>query len=156
MNALMISATSFRQLSQKCQAEILGLLTKDPSGSVAGHTSSPAPSKNGSYSGTATALSEREMRKFLNGVSTKTRNFLESLADMPARFNVGSLLKKLHMQSADIRGILAGLTKRTRTISGEKDADFFASVLQDDDINKCISEIHPTTHESLRQIFKKK
>jgi hypothetical protein len=156
MNALLISSTSFRQLSSKCQAEVLAVLTRDVSGFVAGGTNNPPPSKSGAYTGTATALSEREMRKFLNGVGTKTRNFLECLADMPARFNVGALLKKLHLQYGDIRGILAGLTKRTRTISGESDADFFASVLQDDDINKCISEIHPTTHESLRQIFKTK
>jgi hypothetical protein len=155
MNAFMISSASFGQLSPKCQAEIIGVLTRDASGIVAGGTNHPVPSNNGTYKGTATAFSEREMRKFLDGVSTKTRNFLECLADMPARFNVGTLLKKLHMQYADIRGILAGLTKRTRTISGDTEAEFFASVLQDDDINKCISEIHPTTHESLKQIFKK-
>jgi hypothetical protein len=155
MDAIVISSASFIRLSPKCQAEIIGVLTQEASGVAVSGTSRPAPSHNVAYKGTATAFSEREMRKFLNGVGTKTRNFLEGLADMPARFNVGTLLKKLNMQYADIRGILAGLTKRTRTISGDAEADFFALVLQDDDINKCISEIHPTTHESMKQIFKK-
>jgi hypothetical protein len=156
MNAVIISSASFGQLSQKCQAEIIGVLTSDTSGIVAKSSRNLTPANNSiAYKGTATAFSEREMRKFLDGVSTKTRNFLEGLAEMPAKFNVGALLKKLHMQYGDIRGILAGLTKRTRTISGDTDAEFFASVLQDDDIDKCISEIHPTTHASLKEIFKK-
>lgn len=150
MDALVLSLSSFAKLSQNCQAEILRIV----SGIENPLTTHDELNEN--YSEGATALSEREMRKFLEGVSPKTRAFLVGLAEMPARFNVGALLKKMQMQYADIRGILAGLTKRTRTISGDTKASFFESVVWDDDIDKCISEIHPDTHRSLRQVLSKK
>jgi hypothetical protein len=81
---------------------------------------------------------------------------LEAVAEMPPRFNVGQLLTKVGMEYSDLRGMLAGLTKRTRTISGQGDAKLFSWITWDDeDMNKCVSEMHPTTHESLRRVLEK-
>jgi hypothetical protein len=98
----------------------------------------------------ATEFSLNEMRRFLDGVSDRTRTLLKAIAESESRFNVGDVLDRLGWKYADIRGILAGITKRSRTISGKPDAEFFASVVWDDDITKAISEVHPTTHEAMR------
>ncbi len=158
MDAISLSPTLFSKLSPGCQEEILNTFRSSSS-----HTATTPAARAQSFSDETeadedapVAFSEREMRKFIEGVGPKTKAFLVALAEMPARFNVGSLLKKLNVQYNDIRGIQAGLTKRSRTISGNDNAWFFRSIEWKEEINECISEIHADTHEALRRVLKKK
>ncbi|PPQ14918.1 hypothetical protein CV770_34405 [Bradyrhizobium sp. AC87j1] len=145
-DGLYLSAATFKRFSPATRSEILGALG-------IGHAHESG-SDSQEHSGTsATQFSLNEMRKFLDGVSDKTRLLLTEIARAEARFNVGKVLKKLGWELSDIRGILAGITKRSRTISGNPRAEFFASVAWDDDINKAVSEIHPTTHAALRALL---
>jgi hypothetical protein len=137
-----------RTLPAECRHTILkslGLADED-------QTAKPAGSPDVS-STPATEFSVNEMRKFLGGVKDKTRTLLTEIAKTEARFNVGEVLARLGWKMEDIRGVQSGITKRTRTISGDADAEFFASVVWDDDINKCISEVHPSTHTALRVLL---
>jgi hypothetical protein len=145
-DALVVSRGTFKTLTAACQSELLEALGLKP-------LSSPLPTSEDDPDA-PTAFSLSQMRDFLDGVSGKTRTFLKELAKQPAEFNVGKLLKALKLQYGDIRGILAGLTKRSRTISGDQEASFFQSVAWfNEDIGRCVSRIHPTTHASLQKLL---
>lgn len=146
-DALVVSISTFKTLSRECQNELLNALQ-------ATYNAQPATETSEEEFGEPTQFSINEMRKFLDGISDKTRAFLKALSTLPSQFKVADLLDKLDVEYSEIRGILAGLTKRSRTISGDPEADFFASVVWDDDIRKCVSRIHPTTHASLRKLLK--
>jgi hypothetical protein len=156
MDGFLLSTTTLAGMTPGTRAEILASL---------GIASAPAPSNStggGQISSTTetddvgpASFSTVQMRKFLDGCSAKTRRVLEALAELPARFKVGDLLKKLDIEYSDLRGVLAGLTKRTRTISGDPGASLFGSIHWDDDPRKSISELDPRTHEALRRILKK-
>lgn len=148
LDGFLISEASFKRLSANCQTEVLRLL------GVTTETSK-ATSVSDALKTSAAKLSVNEMRKFLDGVQDKTRKLLTEIAKAETRFNVGEVLRPLGWSYSDIRGILAGITKRTRTISGKPDAEFFMSVVWDDDVNKAVSEIHPTTHAALRELLLK-
>ena len=143
-DALVISFKTFGTLSARSQADILKAM---------GSSTAEVEVEPAHTSSEAAKFSINKMREFLNGVSDKTRTVLEGVAAMESRFNVGELLDKLGMQYGDLRGVLAGLTKRTRTISGDSEALFFVSIVWDDDIRKCVSEVHPVTHAALKKLL---
>ena len=147
-----LSSTTLSGLSKATRAEIAKVVA------LADDAPTPAKSaKSTAESATAaTEFSVNEMRKFISGVSDKTRHVLTAVARAEARFNVGAVLSSIGLKPEDIRGVLAGITKRSRTISGNSDAEFFAAVNWDDDVNKQISEVHPTTHAALRALLLKK
>jgi hypothetical protein len=102
----------------------------------------------------AVAFSPNEMRKFLDGIGDRTRELLVAIAREPKhRFNVGHVLDRMTWKESDLKGPLAGITKRTRTVAGDKAAQFFVSVVWNDDVDKTISEIHPLTHASMRELL---
>jgi hypothetical protein len=149
VNGIILSTEAFKALSPSCRQEImsaLGFL----SDIVAARLDTDKGTGNGTF---ATEFSLNEMRKFLGGVSDRTRILLTGIARTTSRFNVGELLKSVGWVERDLRGILAGITKRSRTISGNREAEFFSSVVWDDDINKCVSEVHPTTHAALKSLL---
>ncbi len=146
-DGLILSFETFGSLSISCQAEILKAL------GVERPLSEDAETASGD-STSATKFTVNQMREFLDGVGDKTRTVLEGVAAQPYRFNVGELLDRLGMQYADLRGVLAGLTKRSRTIAGDDEASFFATVVWEDDMRKCVSEVHPVTHAALKKLLK--
>jgi hypothetical protein len=156
MDGIFLSMKSVAGMSPSTRAEILARTRIELIQASSSHgNNSGNPSENESDEGGPVEFSAPQMRKFLDGCGAKTRKVLEELANLPARFKVGDLLKKLNINYSDLRGVLAGLTKRTRTISGDPNASLFASVHWDDDPRKSISELHPRTHEALRRVLKK-
>jgi hypothetical protein len=99
---------------------------------------------------------DREWHEFLKGVGPKVRTTLEGIADIGPRWNVGKLLKKLGVNYSDLRGVQAGLTKRTHTIAKNDEANLYLSEIWDkEDINKCVTYMHPDTHAALRRALGK-
>lgn len=154
MDGLFLSKDTFDGFSSQTQAEILvglGIATRPTSD----RPPNAEPPVSDSDEAGPTSFTTGEMRKFIDGCGAKTRKVLEGLAELSPRFKVGDLLKKLNMNYGDLRGVQAGLTKRTRTISGNPNAWLFRVVHWDDDPRKSISELHPQTHEALRKILKR-
>jgi hypothetical protein len=147
INGLVISAEKFRNLTPGCQnelLEVLGLVTPAPSLESRAEATEDWPTK----------LSSGQAREFWAGLGKKTRAFLKVVLEEPPKFNVGRVLKRVGLQYGDLRGMLAGTTKRIRTVTGNDDAQLFEAEVIDDDINKCVSFMHPDTRSALRQILK--
>jgi hypothetical protein len=146
MNGLVISTEKFKTLTPPCQNELLQVLGLIPATAEAG-TAADAdvwPTK----------LSASQTREFWTGLGEKTRALVKAVVEEPQKFNVGAVLKKNDLEPSDLRGMLAGITKRIRTVTGNHNAQFFEAEVSDDDVNKCISFIHPDTRAALRRLLK--
>lgn len=148
MNGLVISTENFKTLTPACQSEVLQVLGLGAASPLTVH------SQDATGELMPTKLSLSETKEFWAGLSDKTRALVKAVVEEPLKFNVGRVLKKVGLQPSDLRGMLAGITKRIRTVTRNPDAYFFEAEIVDDDINKCISYIHPDTRSALRRLLK--
>jgi hypothetical protein len=108
-------------------------------------------------------FAERDWRKFLEGVSDKTREALNAVADLGPRYNAEALLRKLRQSKtfgpeltlSGLRGVEGGLTKRTRTVARTDETLYHSISWNDDDLEQCVVEWEPTTHAALRRVLGK-
>lgn len=102
-------------------------------------------------------LTERQVRKLIKPpINARSLDLLKAIASMPEhRYRVGDVLDALGggVEYADLRGVLAGLTRRTRTVTNDPDIDLYGGVTEAEDIRDVIGEVHPETHASLRKAF---
>src|SRR4051812_15951372 len=124
MNGLVISAEKFRTLTPTCQSEVLKALGL---GEGAVRTEDQAATVDE----LPTKLSVAQAKEFWTGLSAKTRDLVKAVVEEPPKFNVGKVLKKIGLQPSELRGMLAGITKRIRTVTGNQKAYFFESEVVD-------------------------
>jgi hypothetical protein len=100
---------------------------------------------------------DRQVRQLLKKpLHPTTRLLLEVVASGPRSFRVGDVLKKMKVQSVkELRGVLSGLTRRTRKIANDPELNLFNTVTEVPDEKECIVEVHQETHDALRRAFKK-
>lgn len=109
-----VSSTDFLMMSERTQSEILNVTT----GRGAQQSSSD-------YDGAAADLSTLQATQLVRGLSAKTRNVLKTIVEMndvESGFWMGQLAKTLKCEADSLSGVWSGLTRRTRTITGDENA----------------------------------
>jgi hypothetical protein len=72
-------------------------------------------------------LSVAQATRFLEGCSDKTTKVIRAIVEGGTRdFRISAIEKALNMSTDDLAGVWGGLTKRTRTILGDRKAKLFA------------------------------
>ena len=112
-SGLFLSASDVASLSTAARAEVLALLgfgdeTGGPGGSQA--------------DGAATALTEAQAQQFLNNCSERTIKLLRIITAGDGTFFISDAASAMRSSNRELRAAWAGLTKRTRTVTGDKDA----------------------------------
>jgi hypothetical protein len=89
-------------------------------------------------------------RAFLLGCNEKTRQVLQLISDSGESFSIHQLENQMEVERQGLRGVWGGLTKRTRTITGDPDA---ALIDWDDRTNDgdYIGRLTPTTLGSFKR-----
>lgn len=94
-------------------------------------------------------LSLAQAKKFLQGCSDKTKAVLRAVfARSECEFMLEELLGE--MQTTSLAGVWAGVTKRTRTVLGDKDAGIF-SWEWDDERADWVGSTSSMTFQSMRK-----
>lgn len=110
---IILSAATIAQLSDELKAELATKL---------GFTlASPAPPQTFGDEEIA-ELGIQSARAFLQGCSDRTAEILGLMIDLGDTFSLRELEKKAKVKPGGLRGVWTGLTKRTRTITGDPDA----------------------------------
>jgi hypothetical protein len=103
------------------------------------------------------------MFTFMSGVNEKSAELLRAFAKHPSGSPLMSDLMKVgdYTLWQNLRGFLAGITKRARTVTGDPKAKFWdwekGQEVSDTKTGKWYDGpffLHPTTLQSLRQYFK--
>ncbi len=113
-SGFLISNTDFLKMSERTQSEILNAVT--------GRNSQQSTS---GYGGDAADLSTLQATQLVKGLSSKTRNVLRTiveLKDVESGFWMAELAKVLECEADSLAGVWSGLTRRTRTITGDENA----------------------------------
>ena len=110
-----------------------------------------------------TPLTRAEVSTFMSGVNEKSAELLRAFAKYPSGSPLMSELMKVGDYTVwqHLRGFLAGVTKRARTVTGDPKAKFWhwekGQVVKDaknGDWDDGPFFLHATTLQSLRQYFK--
>jgi hypothetical protein len=158
-DALQISRQTYRLLKPETIRDILSVMGLEPRAATAETAEQPSSVASDGL----VRFNERDWRKFLDGVSPKTREALNVVADLGPRYDIQALLDRLRRSETfgpkvtlfDLRGVAAGLTKRTRTIARTDEELFHSVTWNDDNSRECIVEWAPTTHAALRRALGK-
>lgn len=154
MPYLVISENEFQSLSTQAKRELMSRFTD-----------ADAPKVKPSPEMPAVALSDDESfaeltvplaRKLVAGLSEKTKELLVLMVRQGGRCSLSDIVRELDLNRwQDSRGMLAGITKRVRTILNSDEAYLLAwdeSTNRDDENGKLIDgdfHLHPTTLKSL-------
>lgn len=119
MNGIFMNIETLERLSSSTRQElcsaIFGPVEMSPSGAEPEPISSPLEGP--------TDLSPQQVKRFMAGVSHKTRNGLSFIVKQGGRVKMSALVEELNASNwGELRGFHAGITKRTRTITGDKEA----------------------------------
>ena len=140
---IVLSATTIASLSDELKAELslkLGLVMQ-----------SPAPPQTFGDEEVA-ELGIQSARAFLQGCSDRTGEVLEKIVKLGDTFSLRELERRCGAEPGALRGVWTGLTKRTRTITGDPDA-----VLIDwsgpDDEGDYRGRLAPVTLDAFRRAF---
>jgi len=98
-------------------------------------------------------LSFVQVNKFLEGCSEKTKNVLKIIVkNKNGNFLLSEIAKALNMTIDDLSGVWGGLTKRTRTILGEKNFKLvtWQNIYQNNKWSDAKGEMSATTYTSFR------
>lgn len=88
-------------------------------------------------------------RAFLHGCGDKTQGVIAAMVAHDQTFSVRALEKQVGVGEGELRGVWAGLTKRTRTITGDNEAELIEWGDQDED-GDYEGKLHPTTRKAFR------
>jgi hypothetical protein len=103
-------------------------------------------------SGSGTAdLSGTQANQFLEGCSDKTKKLLRIvLSEREPKFYLADIAKKMGAaHSNELAGAWSGITRRTRNVLGDRDADFVVWTW-DDTREDTVGHISDTTFHSMR------
>jgi hypothetical protein len=147
-----LSSVSFAGLSASTQAEILSCLA-----SLSSPTRAAVVASAGSDEEDGPAdLSENQARKLVEGCSQKTITAIRVIANAPLSGfrmrDVGEALG-IDLEKSDIRGVWSAITRRTRNVLGDPDADL---IWWDKLADEWVGWVSPTTHRSLRKVMAKR
>ncbi|MDA8501768.1 hypothetical protein NNO02_04810 [Citrobacter sp. Awk 2] len=110
-----ISRSDFQKMSERTQAEILSAVTGEDNS----QHSEP------DYSGLAADLSSLQATQFVKGLSGKSRNVLKAILeikDVESGFWMKTLAVTLSVEADSLTGVWSGLTRRSRTVTGDANA----------------------------------
>jgi hypothetical protein len=96
-------------------------------------------------------LDEASARVFLSGCGAKTTKVLRLIVQQKGSFYLGELERAARASTSGLRGVWTGITKRTRTITGDPDAALIGWKQRGDDHEGWLS---PATYASLKVIFR--
>lgn len=146
-NGIFLTMATFAGLTQRSQDEILGALglglQLDESELLAddsvGDDEQPYD------------ISAQQMARLVEGCSDKTRSVLRAIAEHGRHFRWREIADHLAVEAGSLRSAWGGITKRTRTVVGDKNADFvWWTPLDQGDF---AGEISQVTFNSLRKVF---
>lgn len=110
-----ISRSDFQKMSERTQDEILSAVT--------GEDSSQQPTPD--YSGLAADLSSLQATQFVKGISGKSRSVLKAILEIKgveSGFWMSTLAVTLMVSADSLTGVWSGLTRRSRTVTGDENA----------------------------------
>ncbi|MFJ5339894.1 hypothetical protein ACIPSQ_13645 [Pectobacterium parvum] len=110
-----ISRTAFQKMSERAQDEIMSAVTGEDNSHQATQE----------YSGLAVDLSSLQATQFVKGLSSKSRNVLKVILEIKgveSGFWLKSLAVALMCESGSLSGVWSGLTRRSRTVTGDENA----------------------------------
>lgn len=97
-------------------------------------------------------LSDAQVRRFLRGVSTDTRQLIEAIVNLGPRCTFAEILKTMGIKQASwssLGGKWAGITKRTRTVTGDPEAELLVwKNWRPDDFASTIVAMDTETHKA--------
>ena len=99
--------------------------TSAPPAAVIGPISNVEDAEEEDGEQSAADLSPAQAAAFFAGCSGKTQNVIRAIVRNGGEFKVNALAASLGLEVAEIAGVWGGLTKRTRTIVGDKKINLF-------------------------------
>jgi len=112
-SGLFISASDLASLSASARAEVLGLVGLPDVGDGSDGALGDAA---------ATVLTETQAQRFLNNCSERTIKLLRIITAGDGSFLISDAASAMRSSNRELRAAWAGLTKRTRTVTGDKQA----------------------------------
>lgn len=113
-NHVLLSVTTISSLSPACKNEIAAALGLE----VVRAPISETDGEEGEYA----ELGLQAARAFLLNCSERTTQTLAAIVETGGEFSLRALERKMNVEESGLRGVWTGLTKRTRTITGDPDA----------------------------------
>ncbi len=102
-------------------------------------------------------LSPQQAKKFLEGTSDKSKRALRFMVSGDRKFKLAGLAKELGVHPTELPGLWSGLTKRTRTITGNKSAYLLYwvddALVVDEEYLDQTGYMTRTTYSSFRHAF---
>ena len=140
-----LSLQSVAKLCPECKAtlvQVLGLAQDPPAPQVT--TEAEAESWGHAELGLQAA------RAFLLGCNSKTKQALTFIVESGETFSIHALENQMEVERGSLRALWGGLTKRTRTITGDPDAWLiqWGDELESGDF---IGQLNPVTHNSFKR-----
>lgn len=116
------------------------------------------PTDHGTKGSTGLArLSDEEVQRFMAGALHKrTRATIRAIAELQPRFRYADLMGKLRLPIDDgsLAGVWAALTKRTRSVTGDRQAQLLAWPNWDDSRwESAVGQMDPETHAAFRRVL---
>lgn len=143
---LWLSQAVFRSLPEHIQQELLKHLHGLP-GSSSGDPITPPEGDEGGPAD----LSVAQVKRLLDGCSEKTKQVLQAIASGPGpEFHLSDIAQEMNTEVSGLAGAWGGITRRVRTVLGDRGADF---VWWDEteDGRDYTGRISPMTYRSLRR-----
>ena len=146
---LTLSKSDFAALSDESRRELaalLGLCIEVDTG-----TSDSATDQD-QQDVKAEDLTFQAMKRFMSGVSTKTKSALKLFAKLDGETTVNEIEVKMG-DGFHWAGFMSGVTRRLRKMTGDTTADFFQWENDSDEWKSQTISVSPMTCESLKKYF---
>lgn len=151
-SGLFISSDDFRGMAPELQAQLQDWLAgrgRQASATSVPPVEVPESAPGGEEDGSDLSLAQA--KRLLEGCGDKTKAVLRIVFSKDKRsFVRGEIAREMGGTLSDLGGVWAGLTKRTRTVLGDKNAGLFAWDW-DDAKGDWIGESSETTYQSMRK-----
>ena len=139
-----VAALSYE--SRRELAALLGLRTE------ADTDASDGMADQGQLDVNAEDLTFQAMKRFMGGVSTKTKSVLRIFAELDGATTVNEIETRMG-EGFHWAGFMSGVTRRLRKMTGDTSADFFRWENDSEDWKSQKVTVSPLTLESLKTYF---
>ncbi|EEU9561211.1 hypothetical protein FXI36_24300 [Escherichia coli] len=141
MSGIFLSKEDLENLSPSAKEEIFALVSGDISNVYVENDDGPID------------LSSLQAEKLVKGLSEKSRSVLKLIIesdDGERGFWCEYIADELEIEVEELSGVWSGLTRRTRTVSGDSDA-YLISWAWDDSRDDYYGKLHPTTYKNCKK-----
>ena len=141
MSGIFLSREDLDRLSASAKEEVFALLAGSISNMYVETEDGP------------TDLSSLQTEKLVKGLSDKSRSVLKLIIqsnDGERGFWCQNIADKLEIEVEELSGVWSGLTRRTRTVSGDSEA-YLISWAWDEDQYDYYGTLHPTTYKNCKK-----